>query len=75
MGNYKKFHKYGICFSHYTNYKILENTVFNSIRSLIDNVSIYDELKRRLKKICHDPQEEMVMKIKEVEDTIRKLKR
>ena len=73
-GNYKKFHKYGICFSHYTNYKILENTVFNSIRSLIGNVSIDNELKRRLKKVFHDPQDEMIMKIKEVKDNIKKLK-
>ena len=74
--SYKKFSKYGMCFSHYINYTKLEKTIYSRIR---ENSLLYlkdkDEFMNLLKKESFNPLSDIENKIKKCKHTIESLKK
>ena len=62
--NYRKYSKYGICFSHHINYKKLENTICDKIRNLsIKYINEKEDFEKLLKNEYLDPKLEIQSKI------------
>ena len=62
--NYRKFSKYDVCFSHYINYKKLENTVYDKIKlQTLKYKNEVEELSTTLKEEYSDPKLELERKI------------
>ncbi len=73
--NYRKFSKYGICFSHYMNYTKLEKTVFSKIKSLLRQyTNDKEEFVKIIKEDYTDPKEELNKKINTLTKSIENLK-
>lgn len=62
--NYRKYSKYGICFSHHINYKKLENTICDKIRNLSAKyINEKEDFEKLLKNEYLDPKLEIQSKI------------
>lgn len=73
--SYRKFSKYGVCYSHYMNYKKLENTIFSKIRALSSQyLEDKDEFEKILREEYIDPRTELNKKIDTLTKNIEKLK-
>ena len=73
--NYRKFSKYGFCFSHYINYKKLEKTIYSNISELsLKYLEDKEEFEKILKQNFLDPKEELQNKIEKEENEIKNLK-
>lgn len=74
--NYRKFSKYGICFSHYINYDKLEKTIYDKIGRITEQYKKdKEEFIKILKSEYIDPREELKNKIKSIKVQIENLKR
>lgn len=72
--NYRKFSKYDICFSHYINYKKLENTIYSKLSSLsLQYMKDKDEFERIIKEDYLDPRVELNKKIDNLKKEIERL--
>ncbi len=73
--NYRKFSKYGICFSHYINYDKLEKTIFNKISNLsLQYMNDKEEFEKIIKEEYIDPRNELNKKIELLIKSIENLK-
>lgn len=73
--NYRKFSKYGICCSHFMNYKKLEETIYSRISELsIKYLDNQDEFKKVIKDHYIDPRNEIENKIEQVKKDLDILK-
>lgn len=74
--NYRKFSKYNICFSHYINYKKLENTIYNKLSTMTNK---YIEDMKEFENIIKSKYVNLKLKklkmIDELNHTIENLKR
>lgn len=73
---YRKFSKYGICFSHFINYEKLEKTIYNSINNLsYQYLNDKDEFESIIRKNYFNPRSELIKKIENINKQIELLKR
>ncbi len=73
--NYRKFSKYGICFSHYMNYTKLEKTILCKISELsLKYMKDKEEFAKIIKKDYVNPKNELNKKIDTLTKSIEKLK-
>ena len=74
--NYRKFSKYGICFSHYINYTKLENTIYSKLRILANQyINDKDEFESIIKREYIDPKQDKLKKIEGLNFKIAELRR
>ena len=74
--NYRKFSKYGICFSHYINYTKLEKTIYNKLRDMsMKYINDKEEFVNIIKSEYIDPKQEKQKKIDGLKFKIAELKR
>ncbi len=74
--NYRKFSKYGFCFSHHINYRKLENTVFGKIGSISSKyINDKEEFEKIIREEYIDPKSELLKKIEQAEKEVAKLER
>jgi len=73
--NYRKFSKYGICCSHFMNYKKLEETIYSKISELsIQYMENKEEFEKEIKQHYIDPRGEVETKINQIKKEIDNLK-
>ena len=73
--NYRKFSKYGICFSHYINYEKLEKTIFKKISNISTKyIDKKEEFEQIVKNDHIDFRKELYKKINSLRDNIENLK-
>ena len=74
--NYRKFSKYGVCFSHYINYKKLENTVYNKLSNMSSKyINDKEEFENIIRNEYIDPIKEKQKLVDELSHKIIELKR
>lgn len=74
--NYRKFSKYGVCFSHYINYKKLENTVYNKLSNMSSKyINDKEEFENIIRNEYIDPVKEKQKLVDELNHKIIELKR
>ena len=74
--NYRKFSKYGICFSHYINYTKLENTIYSKLKILANQyINDKDEFESIIKREYIDPKQDKLKKIEGLNSKIIELRR
>ena len=75
-GSYRKYSKYGICFSHFINYDKLEKTIYQKLRELsCQYMNDKEEFERIIKKEFVDPKEVLKDKIEKARKEIDALRR